>query len=131
MTCPACVVAGARATIGARFRAQGRDPALGLDCVGVVACALRSAGCDAALPRDYRLRSAGVPSFAVPRALVAADGTRAGDILLFRVSALQLHLAVRTETGVVHADASLRRVVERPGDPPWPVIAAWRLEGGN
>ena len=31
--------------------------------------------------------------------------------------------------GFVHADAQLRRVVERPGEPPWPVIGIWRFEG--
>lgn len=125
------VVAGARAVVGARFRVQGRDPALGLDCVGVAACALRAAGCTAVVPNHYSVRCAVLPAGAVPPDLTGADGAGAGDILLCRVSPAQLHLAVRTDSGVVHADASLRRVVERPGAPPWPVIAAWRLQEGE
>jgi hypothetical protein len=29
--------------------------------------------------------------------------------------------------GIIHADAQLRRVVERPGPLPWPEIGRWRL----
>ena len=50
----------------------------------------------------------------------------AGDLLLLAVAADQLHLAVRTDDGFVHADARLRRVVHTPGDPPWPLIAVYR-----
>ena len=28
--------------------------------------------------------------------------------------------------GIIHADAMLRRVVERPGPVPWPVLGRWR-----
>lgn len=129
MTAGERVAAGARATLGARFRVQGRDPALGLDCVGVVLCALEAAGCRAQAPADYALRTATLPAGAVPPDLCAADGKRVGDILLCRAGPEQLHLAVRTDTGVVHADAGLRRVVERPGPVPWPVVAAWRIKG--
>lgn len=119
------VAARARATIGARFRPQGRDPALGLDCVGVVAVALEGVP----LPRDYRWRCGEWLDVVPPAEMTACDGSAAGDVLLCRVSAAQLHLIVRTDSGFVHADAGLRRVVERPGVVPWPVVAAWRKEG--
>jgi hypothetical protein len=45
-----------------------------------------------------------------------------------RPAAEQLHLGIWTGGGIVHADARLGRVVERPGMPPWPVIGAWRTE---
>ena len=115
MTRAARIVAAARATIGARFRPHGRDPALGLDCVGVAVWALAAAGAAAVLPEMLD-------------GLVACDGAAAGDLLLCRAGG-GLHLAIRTEAGVVHADAGLRRVVERPGAPPWSVLAAYRLEG--
>jgi hypothetical protein len=38
----------------------------------------------------------------------------------------QLHLGVRTERGFIHAHAALRRVVETPGSPEWPLIAVYR-----
>ncbi|MEH3035799.1 MAG: peptidoglycan endopeptidase [Sphingomonas adhaesiva] len=125
MTAGEQVAAAALATVGSRFRAQGRDPALGLDCVGVVAVALGERG----LPRDYPLRSATWRVEQVPGGMVACDGDAIGDVLLCRVTVAQLHLVVRTAGGFVHADAGLRRVVERPGKVPWPVVAAWRKEG--
>ena len=45
-------VARARGALGARFRLGGRDPAFGLDCVGVVAWAHELAD----VPADYGLR---------------------------------------------------------------------------
>ncbi|MGK6324506.1 peptidoglycan endopeptidase [Sphingomonas sp. DT-51] len=126
------VLAGARLTLGVRFRAQGRDPALGLDCVGVVATALSRAGAAVgALPGGYRLRCGVLPALTLPPELRACDGTMPGDVLLLRVSPAQLHLAVRSERGLIHADAAAGRVVERPGEPPWPLVMAWRWAGGE
>lgn len=124
----AAIVARARGLIGVRFRAQGRSPATGLDCIGLVAAA---AGVESAR-RDYRLRGGSVAE--LERGLAAAGLRRsegepaAGDVLVMRPAAQQLHLGVWTGGGIVHADAGLRRVVERPGEPPWPVIGRWRME---
>jgi hypothetical protein len=41
-------------------------------------------------------------------------------------AAEQLHLAVLTDAGFVHAHAGLRRVVETAGMPEWPVIGIYR-----
>jgi cell wall-associated NlpC family hydrolase len=121
------VAAAARALIGVRFRAQGRDPALGLDCVGVAVAALRGAGVPVAVRGDYALRSAAWNPRDEPDALMRCDGAAAGDVLLLRVDATQLHVAVRTARGIVHADADLRRIVERIGVLDWPIVAAWRV----
>lgn len=59
--------------------------------------------------------------------LVRAGEAAPGDLLLCASGAGQLHLAIVSETGVIHADAMLRRVVERPGAVPWPVIGVWRM----
>lgn len=120
--------AAARALVGAPFRLHGRDRAHGLDCVGVAAIALRAAGHDGAVPAGYALRSGDWRRFApFSHGLVRCGGTVPGDVVLCRVAPGQVHLVVRTAAGFVHADAALRRVVERPGDPPWPVLAAWRV----
>jgi hypothetical protein len=50
-----------------------------------------------------------------------------GDILVAESGPQQVHLAVISETGLVHADAKLGRVAERPGEAPWPVRSIWRL----
>ncbi|MFV0622960.1 peptidoglycan endopeptidase [Sphingomonas sp. ac-8] len=128
------VVAAARAALGSRFRLHGRDPALGLDCVGLVAVALAADGCRGTLPADYGLRSGERRcAEAVLRAagLVAVAHALPGDVLLLRAGPEQLHLAIRSRDGIIHADAVLRRVVERPGSPPFPVVSAWRWQGGE
>lgn len=115
----------ARACVGVRFVAQGCDPASGLDCVGLAAVAARAAGYEGPVSSRYHLRTgswdADVPG------LVRCDGEAPGDLLLCRVSSIQLHLAVRTRRGIVHADMAARRVVERPGPPPWPIERALRV----
>jgi hypothetical protein len=50
----------------------------------------------------------------------------AGDVLVFKVAADQLHLGIRSDRGFIHADARLRKVVETPGRPPWDLISAYR-----
>ncbi len=125
------VVSAARRLIGVRFRPQGRDPDYGLDCVGVVLAALAGAGKPVRAPQPYALRG-GNPQH-VADALRSAgltqigDGEgRAGDILLMQAGPMQLHLGIRTSDGIVHADAGLRRVVEAPGAPRWPIMGTWR-----
>jgi cell wall-associated NlpC family hydrolase len=122
-------VARARGLVGVRFRPQGRDPSHGLDCVGLAAAAAGIAA--ERVRRDYALR--GEPGEALAEALlglgcrpVEAGRARAGDLLVCDAGPGQLHLAVSTGRGIVHADARLRRVVERPGPAPWPVTGAWR-----
>lgn len=122
--------AAALAAVGAPFRLHGRTTAAGLDCVGLAVLAMRAGGYRGAVPTGYRMRSDGAAVRAALSAeLVPADGTRAGDLLLFAAGPGQAHLAVRAGRGIVHADAGLGRVAERPGADPWPLLAAWRLGG--
>ncbi|MCW3834503.1 hypothetical protein OM513_00435 [Sphingomonas canadensis] len=58
--------------------------------------------------------------------LARADDVRPGDLLLLRAGPGQLHFAIDAGGGIIHADAMLRRVVERPGEP-WPAIGRWRM----
>lgn len=117
----------ARALVGTPFRLQGRS-AEGLDCVGV---AIETFGVQAArVRRDYRLRGDHAPEVrqflgegfrGVPRTQL-----RAGDLMLMKVAGDQVHLGVRTSAGFVHAHAGLRRVVETPGMPEWPILGVYR-----
>lgn len=124
--------ARAQALVGTRFRAQGRGEG-GLDCIGVVLATF-------AIPseevrRDYALRGDHLDELrqqlgrhfrCVPRAQL-----RPGDVMLMRAAARQLHLAVRTEAGFVHAHAGIRRVVETPGMPEWPLLGVYRKRRGR
>jgi hypothetical protein len=121
----AAIVAAARACIGATFRLHGRAIATGLDCVGVVALAYARDR----VPGGYALRG-GDPARVIAAiesaGFVRVDTCRPADLLLLAPGPYQHHLAVRTDHGFVHADAGLRRVVETPGSPRWPLIGAWR-----
>ena len=117
----------ARALVGTRFRLQGRSSE-GLDCIGVV---LATFGIDpAAARRDYRLR--GEDPVELDAALLAhfrrlrARQLAPGDVMLMSVDKRQLHLAVKTADGFVHAHAGVRRVVETPGIPAWDVLGVYR-----
>ena len=58
--------------------------------------------------------------------LAVSPAHAAGDLLVCSVAADQLHLAILTDRGLVHADARLRMVVETPGAAPWPVLSVHR-----
>lgn len=121
------IVDRARATVGSRFRLHGRDPALGLDCVGLVAVALERTR---DVPAGYGLRSgdvAGVEALLAGAGLRPVQVAEPGDVLLLMAGPGQLHLAIQCGRSIVHADAMLRRVVERPGPIPFPLIGAWRM----
>ena len=118
----------ARALVGVPFRPQGRSAAQGLDCAGL---ALAAFGLPSFLVRDdYRLRGhhraeieAGLRSHF---RRVSRRQSREGDLLLLSVGSDQFHLAVLTAAGFVHADARLRKVVETPGAPQWPIVGVYR-----
>jgi cell wall-associated NlpC family hydrolase len=120
------IVEAARAFVGVRFRPQGRSRESGLDCVGLVAAAL-----ELRAPRDYPLHGGSPTRIAKELAaagLRRAGAMRAGDVLVLAAGPAQLHLGIFTGTGLVHSDAGLRRVVERPAPLPWPIIHIWRAE---
>ena len=101
----------ARSAVGTRFRLHGRGPD-GLDCVGLAGLAY-----GVAVPTGYPLRTsdlAAVGDVAAAAGLRRVADGRAGDLIAVASGPGQLHLGVLTDSGFVHADASLRRGVERP-----------------
>lgn len=120
----ATIIERARECVGVAFRPQGRDPGFGLDCVGLTVAAL---GCEA--PGAYAMRSgdaAAAAAMIAAAGLTRVDDAVPGDLLMFRSGPGQLHLGILSDRGIIHADGATRRVVERPGPAPWPVIGAWR-----
>lgn len=119
--------AAAEALLGTLFRLGGRDAATGLDCVGLVACAL---GAEA--PAGYALRNTCIDRhlhFATRAGfLPTACPLERGDLVLAQPGPAQHHLLVALGfERFVHAHASLRRVVLHHGPLPWPEAARWRL----
>lgn len=122
----------AQSLAGVRFRLHGRDPATGLDCVGLLEAALRLAGRDCTLPRGYPLRVIAsadwLPDVARWGFAPAAGLARPGDVVLIAPAAGQVHLAIAAGDGAwVHAHAGLRRVVIAPQRPDGTLLHHWRL----
>ena len=118
--------------VGTPFRLQGRDPAHGLDCIGLVLVSLGRIGVQLHFPADYRprRREFAIPAEALRRAGLepALPPRMPGDILLLRTARTQLHLAIAQDaTSVIHAHAGLGRVVAGPLPESWPIIATWRF----
>ena len=112
--------------VGTPFRLHGRDPATGLDCVGVLASALAACGSEARLPNGYALRNRVLPelgSFVAGSGFAAASGpVEPGDVLLVRAGPGQFHLLIAADNGgFIHAHAGLKRVVRCEGPLAWPV----------
>ncbi len=124
--------AAAEALVGTRFRLHGRDPASGLDCIGVLAVSLAACGRKVALPNHYALRAHRLPdlhNIVEGCGFIAVEGEIApGDILMVRIGSCQFHVLIAVTFGrFVHAHAGLRRVVcgELPED--WAIVGHWRL----
>jgi cell wall-associated NlpC family hydrolase len=127
--------AAAASLVGAPFRLHGRDPASGLDCVGLVAAALDRCGRRAVAPQGYALRATRVAPllhFAARNGFVpltAETPPGPGDLVLLRLSPIQVHLVVLlTGPAFVHAHAGLGQVVIERGTPRWAAEARWRLQ---
>ncbi|MEO6092190.1 MAG: hypothetical protein ABIT04_05935 [Novosphingobium sp.] len=128
----AALAQAARALVGTRFLLHGRDPASGLDCIGVLAASLAAIGREPALPNGYALRTrqpGGLDDIARGCGLISATPPgRVGDVLLLRVGACQFHLMLAVDADrFVHAHAGLRRVALLDGEPGWPIVGRWRL----
>jgi cell wall-associated NlpC family hydrolase len=128
----AALAAAAERLVGTPFRLQGRDPAHGLDCVGLVAASLAAIGQPSCAPAGYRLRQPAIARYLAAAAgcgLAAAAGpVEPGDVLLVRPGPAQHHLVIAATTGgFVHAHAGLGRVVLTPAPLAWPVAHHWRL----
>jgi hypothetical protein len=122
----------AQSLVGCPFRLHGRDPATGLDCVGLVAAALAATGMKAVTPVGYGLRNTDIKQWlplAQRAGLQLSRGPlAAGEVLLLTLAHCQHHLVIATDRrSVVHAHAGLRRVVRQPLDTTWQVEAKWRL----
>jgi len=133
VTAPAeALAAAAHELVGTPFRLHGRDPATGLDCVGVVHAAIAAAGGHPVPPRGYGLRNLAIDGW-LPLAersglIPAAQPVHAGDVLLIALGFGQHHLVIACGSDeVIHAHAGLRRVVCQPRDPTWQVHGVWRL----
>ena len=103
----------ALALLGVPFRPQGRDPEIGLDCVGVVLWVFQIKEADA--PR-YRLSDGDWEQVlrAVGRWFEPVIGGKAcsGDLVVFRLSR-SFHFGVISGSNLIHADLAVGKVTAR------------------
>ena len=130
------LAAAAEALVGTPFRLHGRDPATGLDCVGVVVAALTAIGRAVESNAAYALRNRSIVGLLELAEANGLTDTRAplapGDLVLVRPGPGQHHLLVAAGPALfIHAHAGLRRVVIQPGPLPWPIERRWRLATGE
>ena len=130
------LAAAAESLAGTPFRLHGRDPASGLDCVGLLGAALAKCGARAHLPNGYALRALFLPDlekFAEGCGLAPADGPIfEGDVVLVRIEPCQHHLLIAARQGrFVHAHASLGKVIVCDALPEGRIIHHWRLAASD
>jgi cell wall-associated NlpC family hydrolase len=120
MTTRADIVATARSYLGVRWHHQGRNRA-GLDCIGLVIVVAKDLGLS-----DYDIDGYGrVPDGKSLRATMCEQmdllkrDPLPGDVLLFAFQRNPLHTAIVTDTGMIHAFANARKVVEHGFDDTW------------
>ena len=128
----ATLAEAAEALVGTRFRLHGRNPATGLDCIGLFAAAMAAIGRPPRVPNGYSLRLDDIARFRpLAPSFGFAEATGAlvpGDVVMFAVGPAQFHLAIAaTGGGIVHAHAGLRRVVCGPPGEDWARVGHWRL----
>ena len=112
---PLASISAARACLGTPFHHQGRAPAVGLDCIGLIVVALRAAGMEVRDRTDYGRRPDGQSLVAALEQHGAArvDEICAGDVLLFRYDRQPQHVALATGAQtMIHAFAPAGNVVE-------------------
>lgn len=130
-------ITAARAYLHVRWRHQGRSKA-GVDCAGMLVCAMRDIGKPPLDSADYGRYPRGQQLQALLRAncgdpLPAADPMQSGDVVLMQFKGEPSHLGVLTGYplggfGLLHAFAQNRKVVEHRLDDQWRdrIVEAYR-----
>lgn len=125
------IVCAARELLGVPFLHQGRDPAIGLDCVGVAIAAARACGVQVIDRLGYGRTPIGDEVGSGPSGglLGAIDEQpvlrrvrrtpRAGDVLVLRFARLPQHVAICAGETMIHGWESVGRCVEHPLDAIW------------
>lgn len=127
------IVATARSALGTPFKHQGRQPGVGLDCVGLVIWVGNALGLTRLsianyprLPKGDRLLCAGEEA-----GFTAVEAPLPGDVACFRLERDPQHVAILTDRGAIHACQARGRVVEHRLDAVWRgrIVSVFRYPG--
>ena len=120
---------GGRPLLSARSRGRARLWGCRSGCTGAICAGLVARAWEVSAPTGYPLRAS--PGERIARDLAAlgfVPGVGPGAIVLVAPGPGQLHLGIWTGDSIIHADAVVRRVVERAAPLPWPILASWMRE---
>lgn len=122
----------AKSCVGCQFKLHGRDPAMGIDCVGLVLWACKAIHRHPPPVERYALRNTRIdqwlPLFDLAGFAKAKGTPITGDVAMLRPSPGQFHFGITTSPErFVHAHAGLRRVVISPMPQPSDPVGLWRL----
>lgn len=131
-------IAAARSYLGTPFHHQGRLPGVGMDCAGVVVCALQSCGYAVVDHQGYgRIPSMGIFQQAVLEhcETIPQSEVLPGDLMLFAFRDEPQHIAIVSNLDpvmIIHAYSDVGRVVENGLDATWQgrLRGCYRLRGG-
>lgn len=118
--------------LGTPFRLFGRNPATGLDCIGLVHVSLERVGRTPIPPVGYELRNSRYEHWLEHAQKSGLTNTQGeilpGDVVLTLPGPGQQHLMiVETATSAIHAHAGLRTIVRQPVGNWADVARRWRL----
>jgi NlpC/P60 family putative phage cell wall peptidase len=109
------MIVAARRCLGTPFHHQGRQPGIGLDCIGLIVIALQAAGMTVQDRFDYAPRPDGASLIdgLLAHGAIPVTTHFPGDILLFRYDQQPQHVALALpDDHMIHAFAPAGRVVE-------------------
>lgn len=108
------VILAARSYVGTPFHHGGRLPGVGLDCIGVIACAAKEAGIAHRDMLAYPMRPNGQLRTELSAQLDRVESAQPGDVLEMTFGGEPHHVALYTGPTLIHAYATVRRCVEQP-----------------
>lgn len=129
------LIAAAESMIGTPFHAQGRKPGVGLDCIGMVACAARQSGFLFQDQTAYPMRPNGALQPVLEHYLtrIEASELHPGDVLLMAFSGMEPHhVALYVGEGqIIHAYTQARKTVKQTYSKYWQekTVAVYRFPG--
>lgn len=119
------IVQKAREYLGTPFRHQGRKKVLGIDCAGLVICVAKELNITnfetfefvayGHIPHARKLETLCDMLFE----RITMQLAKPGDIFLMAFEKEPQHLAIMTDTGIIHSYAKVRRCVEHGFDELW------------
>lgn len=130
----AAFLAAAESYVGTPFHHQGRLPGVGLDCAGLVVCALRAAGVEVQDVAGYgRIPRQGLFLRMVEAHCdrIVFDELQDGDLCMFRFRSEPQHLAIYRGGQLIHALSDAGRVTVHDLDGTWRarLTGCWRVRG--